>query len=89
VDELRGDVDRKQAFHRFSGEWTGKNIASDDEAVCFGLPNFFEHSLKRRQVRMNVVNSSDAHSPCSMQARQCNEDHKRTAAFLFMDPQRA
>lgn len=61
VDELCGNVEVKQILDRFLRQRTRKEVASDDDAIYFDLTNFLEHCLKGGEVRMNVIDGSDAH----------------------------
>ena len=60
VDELRGNVKVEQTLDGFTGHWAGKDVASDNDAVHFDLTDLLEYRLQRREVGMNVVDSSDA-----------------------------
>jgi len=59
VDELRGSVEVEQTFDGFTGQWPGKDVAFDDDAVHFSLTDLLEYRLQRGEVGMNVVDGSD------------------------------
>ena len=61
MNELRGNVEVEQTLDGFTRQRAGKDVATDDDAVHFGLTDLLEYRLKRGEVGMNVVNGSDAH----------------------------
>src|SRR6266849_5496924 len=60
VDELHGNVEAQQTRECFTGHRARKHIAPDHDMVDFCLMNILEYSLKRGEVRMNIIECSDA-----------------------------
>ena len=68
MDELRRNVEVKELLDSLLWQRAGQDIASDDDAVYFGVTYLLEHCIKRRKVGVNVVNGCDTHNSKSVPA---------------------
>ncbi len=65
---------------RGNGPW--KDVASDDDVVYFRVTDLLEHRLKRGEVRMNVVDGSDAHYGIPLGSRRKAREWEEYCRFL-------
>lgn len=61
-DKLCGNAQIEQAGESFTWHRARKHIASDHHMVYVCLTNILEYSLKRWEIRMNIVDRSDSHA---------------------------
>jgi hypothetical protein len=82
VDQLHGNVEVEQTLDGFTRQRAGKDVATGDDAVHFGLTDLLEYRLKRGEVGMNVVNGSDAYDGIPLIGRRKSRMEKNTALVL-------
>ena len=68
LDELHWDVEVQQTRDRFTRHRALNHIAPDHDMVYVCVTNLLEYGLEGGEVRMNIVECSDAHLGFSTQS---------------------
>jgi hypothetical protein len=62
LDKLHWNVEIEQTRECLTRHRARNHIAPDHYLVYLGLTNIWQNSLKRREVRMNIIDGGDPHN---------------------------
>src|SRR5258708_27523241 len=62
TDKLNRDVEVQQELERFTRHWPRKYVAAHHHLIHSRQPNIPEHSLKRGEIAVDIINCRNAHN---------------------------